>query len=117
MKRILHHVEHHVEHLRSKPHHVRKQVAFTTAAGVTFVIALAWLVYSAQTGLFSIQGSSFADAVKDVDTTLPQEVQGVSSGLAGVVASQRDDSGAPKLQVVDKTPPAPAKLEQTTIPF
>lgn len=117
MKRIVHHINRHVEHIRTKPHHVRKQVALAAAASITGIVGLVWVTYSAQTGVFAIQGSSFADAVKDTHSAFPQEDQDVVSGLAGAGASLPSNSDAPKLQVVDKTPPKPVKLEQTTIPF
>lgn len=117
MKRIVHHVERHIEHIKGKPHHVRKQVAFTSAAGIALFIGVVWFAYSAQTGVFAIKGSSFADATKGTDS-IYVNVQEGSNGLAGAVAAvQEDSAGAARITVVDTTPPKPVQMEQTTIPF
>ena len=117
MKRIVHHIERHIENVKGKPHHVRKQVAFTSAAGIALFIGLVWFAYSAQTGVFAIKGSSFADATKATDPTYVDAQGGSNDGLAGAAAAVQDDSGAVRLNVVDKTPPKPVQMEQTTIPF
>ncbi|MDO8231651.1 MAG: hypothetical protein Q7T37_00385 [bacterium] len=117
MKRIVHHVERHIENIKGKPHHIRKQVAFTSAAGIALFIGLVWFAYSAQTGVFAIKGSSFADATKSTEGVYANTQTDDSSGLAAAAAAVQDESGAARLNVVDTTPPKPVQLEQTTIPF
>lgn len=116
MKRVVDHVQRHIGYIHEKPHHIRKQVAFGSAAGITFLIGLVWFAYSAQTGVFAIQGSSFADAAKDSNDIYAEAYAG-TDGLAGAAAAVPADPNAPRLNVVDKTPPKPIELEQTTIPF
>lgn len=116
MKRIVHHVERHIENIKGKPHHVRKQVAFTSAAGIALFIGVVWFAYSAQTGVFAIKGSSFADATKGTDQAYINVQEG-SNGLAGAAAAVQEDSGSARINVVDTTSPKPVQVEQTTIPF
>ncbi len=40
---MLHHVENHIEKMRGKPHHVKKQYAFSVSLGVTAIIFVFWL--------------------------------------------------------------------------
>ncbi len=106
----------HIEHVRGKPHHIRKRVAFATAAGVTAVIAFVWLAGSLTTGAFAIQGSTFADSTGQGATVT---AAGNTSGLAGAAAALPSaDANAPAhIEIVDVASATPAKPEQTTIPF
>ena len=115
----------HIEHIKGKPHHIRKRVAFTAAAGVTALIALVWLVGSVTSGAFAIQGSTFADSTQQqpvVTTTATGADTGTgdTSGLAGAAAALPSVStNAPaSIEIVDvasATPPA--QTQQTIIPF
>ena len=69
----------HIERVKSQPHHIRKQIAFASAAAGTIIIALVWLAGSLATGAFAINGNSFvANAEKSAAT---------SDNLAGVGAA------------------------------
>lgn len=102
----------HIEHVKGKPHHIRKQVAFASAAVGAGAIALFWFIMSISLGSFAISGSSFADASVTEEVTVVD-----ASGLAGAAAAV--DANVPAyIQIVDTTPAAPAKKpEQTTLPF
>ena len=41
---MLHHIENHIENMRAKPHHIKKQYALGVSLGVTLVIFGFWLV-------------------------------------------------------------------------
>ncbi|MFA6519899.1 MAG: hypothetical protein WCT41_03725 [Candidatus Paceibacterota bacterium] len=108
----------HINHVKARPHHIRKQVAFASAAVGTILIALVWLVGSATTGAFSIKGDSFATSAEQESTVTTGSN---ASGLAGVgAAAALPDAKAPaRIEIIDATPAAGAQkqAEQTTIPF
>ena len=109
-------IAHHIARIREKPHHIRKQIAFATAAGIAGFIGLVWLVGSAVTGAFAIQASSFA-AVAAADNVVATTSTSLPAGLAGAAAAV-DTSGPARIEIVDTnpvattTPPAP-----TVLPF
>ena len=63
----------HIEHVKGKPHHIRKQIAFGVATLGSALVALVWLVSNYTAGTFAITGSNFAmstgqeEAVQVVD--------------------------------------------------
>ncbi len=102
-----------IENVKAKPHHVRRQVAFTIAAGVAGIIGLVWLAGSLAMGSFAIQPGSFADAGLSQDGSPVVS----SSQVAGVAAAGARDESTDTIVVVD-APKAPLKTaEQTVIPF
>lgn len=111
----------HIEHVKGKPHHIRKRVAFAAATGGAMVIALVWLVGSLSLGVFAIQDNSFADAVGQggIETTSGASKSSGPQNLAGAAAALLIKDTKPHIEIVDTTPSTPAdkKVEQTTIPF
>ena len=105
----------HIERIKQKPHHIRKRIAFGTAAAGTAVIALVWLVGNLSLGTFALKESSFADAV---GTGGIEATGDVSQNLAGAAAALQDED-APRIEIVDTSPSTQAapKEEPTTIPF
>jgi hypothetical protein len=70
-------VSSYVSHLRSKPEHVRRRVAFWSSFGVTALIALFWVVSFTTIGS-SAQGA-IADTVNRVQTPAQSMIAGVGS--------------------------------------
>ena len=109
----------HIEHIKDKPHHIRKNIAFATAAGATALIAFVWLAASVSTGVFALKPTSFADIANQKEAV---EVVGPGNGsenLAGAAAALGPKDTPPRIQIVDtasSTRPG-KKPEQTTIPF
>ncbi len=110
----------HIEHVKGKPHHIRKRVAFAAAGSITAVIALVWLAGSLATGAFAIKGSSFADSTGQS----PAPVAGAdtaSAGLAGAAAALPSvaASAPAHIEIVDTAVASSSKrqAEQTVIPF
>lgn len=102
----------HIEYVKEKPHHIRRQIAFASAAAGAGVIALVWFVASISTGAFAINGGSFADIATGEPVTVVD-----AGGLAGAAAAMNENVPA-HIQIVDATPSTPAKKpEQTTLPF
>ena len=106
----------HIEHIHGKPHHIRKQVAFSAAFAVAALIGLSWLVTSTASGAFALTESSFADAsgqgVEVVDAKSPNQ------NLAGAAAAFSDEASAPaRIEIVDTAPASGKKAEPTVIPF
>ncbi|MHB8860641.1 MAG: hypothetical protein ACYC48_02805 [Minisyncoccota bacterium] len=110
----------HIEHVKAKPHHIRKQVAFGVAAGTSALIGLIWLVGSFETGAFAIQGSNFAMGTGQESAVATTSASG-DQGLAGVAAaSALQDASAPAhIEIVDTSSQAPQKSQsdQTILPF
>ena len=109
----------HIEHIKGKPHHIRKNIAFATAMGGTALIAFVWLVGNVSAGTFALKPTSFADIVNQKGTV---EIVGPENGpenLAGAAAALDSKDTTPRIQIVDtasSTRPV-KKAEQTTIPF
>jgi len=111
----------HIEYVKGKPHHVRRKVAVTTAAIGSALVALVWLGVSTATGVFAIQGSSYA-ASTGSDATLETTDSSDTTALAGAAAAlpPTPSASAPAhIEIVDTTPaPAPQKqADQTILPF
>ncbi len=111
----------HNERVKGKPHHIRKRVAFASAAIATILIAVVWFVGSVSSGAFSIQGSSFSSiAGQGGGVNSSNGAQG-NQNLAGVGAastiSQSPDIPA-HIEIIDAPSTAARKqTEQTTLPF
>lgn len=108
----------HIEHIKGKPHHVRKQIAFGTATALSAFIALVWLAGSFATGAFAIQNTSFAADTVQTNTVATTSASG-DQGLAGAAAAVQDASAPAHIEIVDTGTAAPAKSTptQTILPF
>ena len=109
----------HVEYVRSKPHSVRRRVAFGVSTGVSALIALVWLASNLATNAFAIQGANFAMSTGEGATVATTSALGAPSGLAGAAAALDDENAPAHINVVDVTPPAVKKTpsDQTILPF
>ena len=108
----------HIKHVKGKPHHIRKKIAFATAAGVAGVIALVWFVGNLSLGVFTIQGSSFADSAGQPSVMTIERNNG-NSGLAGAAVALPSASAPAYIEIVDAASStfSGKKTEKTTIPF
>ena len=107
----------HIEHVKGKPHHIRKRVAFTAAASGAALVTLVWFIGNVSSGSFALGDSSFADMVNqgDIETTSGNPV---TSGIAGVAAAIQGANAPAHIEIVDTASSTPMKkAEQTTIPF
>lgn len=111
----------HIDRVKAQPHHIRKQVAFASAAVGTILIALVWLVGSATTGAFSIKGNSFATSAEQESTVTTGSGNSGSQSLAGVgAAAALPDASVPAyIEIIDvnSVTVGGKQAEQTTIPF
>ncbi len=111
----------HIERVKAQPHHIRKQVAFVSAAAGAALIALVWLVGSITTGAFSIKGTSFASGTEQPSASVTSDTS-ASQNLAGAGAAAalpQSVNTPAHIQIIDATPSTANKkqAEQTTIPF
>ncbi len=106
----------HIDTVKGKPHHVRRQVAFTVAAVIAGVVGLLWLGVSLSMGAFAIEGSSFAESTGAIPMA---DAVSANSQLAGSAAAfSQEDTRAAHIEIVDTTPKQSSSLpEQTVIPF
>ena len=115
----------HVEHLRGKPHHVRKRIAFGFALAASGLLAAGWFAVNLSEGTFAIQGNNFATSMAaaqvGVATTSADGSAGPSgTGLAGAAAATQGGTAGPaSIEIVDTSASssAPSQPDQTTIPF
>lgn len=112
----------HIEHVKGKPHHVRRRVAFAAAMSGAAIVALVWLVGSFSLGTFALQENSFADAVGQGSIKTTDGGKGspsVTSGIAGVAAVFQTANTPASIEIIDTVSSTyqGKKAEQTTIPF
>jgi hypothetical protein len=111
-----------IEHLKSKPEHVRRRIAFGTSAGITGVVAVAWLVALSTSGTLALTSPEVQNTAE-----LKTAVQETSSSFAELMgaasAYQSAAQGESELIIVDaqssSTLDAPADPTEgkTVIPF
>lgn len=108
----------HIEHVKGKPHHVRKRVAFGAAAGGTALIALAWFAQSISSSAFALKDTSFADSVQQESAAMPAAGRG-SQNVAGAAAALQDASAPAYIEIIDtaSSTKKAKTVERTTIPF
>jgi hypothetical protein len=111
----------HIEHVKGKPHHVRRKVAVSAAILGSALIAFIWFSTNILAGSFAIKGSDFAIATGQegsVATTSAEDTSGLA-GAAAALPETRASSGPAAIEIVDTTPaPAPQKAsDQTILPF
>ena len=94
-------VARHLDNVRDKPHHVRRQVAFLASGAITGVIALAWLSLSLYAGTFALRGSNFAQMTgAEPAAGASGGVAPASAGVAGVAAAAEVTPAASGVDVV-----------------
>lgn len=105
----------HIEHIKTKPHHVRKRFVFGLAGGISGLVGLIWLGTSLAMGSFAIQGSNFAEST---GAAAVEQVPNDASQLAGAAAAG-EMGGPARIQIVtvSTSSPAGAPTEETVIPF
>jgi hypothetical protein len=103
----------HIERVKGKPHHVRKQVAFASAGVLTALIAVVWVAGSLGTGAFALKDTSFGGSA--AGATLTAET-GNAQGLAGAAAANNTAAPA-RIEIVDTASSTGPVAEPTTIPF
>ncbi|MEK7114179.1 MAG: hypothetical protein AAB850_01370 [Patescibacteria group bacterium] len=108
----------HIEHIKGKPHHVRKRVAFAAAAGGAGAIALVWLVSSLGTGAFAIRGATFSESTGQ-ESPATAGVGDNFQNVAGAAAVLEDGSTPAYIEIIDSASSTlkAKQAEQTTIPF
>lgn len=108
-----------IEHLKGKPHHVRKQITFAAATGGAALIGLVWFGVSLSSGAYAINGSNFAQAT-GAEATVTASA-GNTSQLAGAAAAvDTNKTQAAHIEIIDAATTSTAantRPEQTVIPF
>lgn len=113
----------HVDRIKEKPHHVRRQFALLSAFGITAFVAVLWLVIVLSTGTFAIQGSSFAESTRRSASLAATPEPGGSSLIGAAAGAFGFDTRPAHIEIVrtatsstlsGKSEP---QAEQTVIPF
>lgn len=108
----------HIEHVKGKPHHIRKRVAFGAAASGTALIALVWFVQSISSSTFALKSTSFADSTREESVVVTAADRG-NQNVAGAAAALQDASAPAHIEIVDvvSSTQKPTPIERTIIPF
>jgi hypothetical protein len=83
-------LQNHLENLRAKPEHIRKQIAFWSAFGVTLVIFVFWI--SSFMGFTKTAGQAVSSAVEKAGTpaqSLTASVGGFFTDIKDLIFSPR----------------------------
>ncbi|PIV87304.1 hypothetical protein COZ83_01715 [Candidatus Kaiserbacteria bacterium CG_4_8_14_3_um_filter_50_23] len=114
----------HIEQVQRKPRHIRKRIAFATAATGTAIIALLWLVGNLSIGTFAIRGSTFAESTRQwgiAATGNNNDSQNLAGAAAALPAGKQglEDANAPAhIKIIDAISSTSQKqAEQTILPF
>ena len=106
-------VLHHINKVKEKPHHVRRQVAFSAALVATGGIALLWFVGLASSGTFALKDTNFAGAAANEPAVVPQQPAAMAAVASGVEPSE-----PAHIKIVDSEPVRTTKqAEPTILPF
>ncbi|HEX2792407.1 MAG TPA: hypothetical protein VHO23_01685 [Candidatus Paceibacterota bacterium] len=90
----------HLEHLRAKPHHVRRQISFLAALVVTGLVTAGWLGAMATSGSFALDTTTLADGGAE-GATLTNARNDFSSLLGAAGAAIGATSSPREITVVD----------------
>ena len=110
----------HIDRAKEQPHHIRKNIAFGAATGVTGLIAFVWLAGSLYTGAFAIRGASFADSTGQTTPVVVAGPDGQGQNLAGAAAALQGPSAPAHIEIVDTASSSTKNakpVEQTILPF
>lgn len=91
----------HLDRLRTKPHHVRRRIAFVTSLGITGFVALGWMGAMATSGSLALATPSITEEETGLSLT---ETKSNFSELMGAAGAALTASSAPaRITVVDGT--------------
>lgn len=93
------HITKHIEAIREKPEHIRKQVALGTAGALTAFIAFVWLTSGIATGAFAI---NIKPKLDEPQLAVAPASSGTFGSLVGAVSAAfgGERTGASRVEVV-----------------
>ena len=100
-------IQAHIENLKTKPEHVRKQIALWSSAVVTLVIFLFWL--AATTGLSSSATSSASAAVANAVDNAGAPAQSMLASVSSLFGDIKDILFTPKKITYSSIEASPGK--------
>lgn len=117
------HLRDYIEHLRSKPEHIRRRIALGTSFGFTALVAVLWFTSLAASGTFTLASNTVPEN-KDLPPVLPDTSKSVSEllGAVGAYQSAAKNPEAP-ITIVDGSASSTleargaSEQEKTVIPF
>ncbi|MEJ0053419.1 MAG: hypothetical protein WDN10_01675 [bacterium] len=115
----------HLDRLRSKPEHVRRNIALGSAGVLTALLAIGWLAATISGGMLALKPVPLDGGSRPAIAAVPESSSAFSKlvGAAGAATGFGTPKPAPSLQIVDggtsstiEEKPAAAS-SQTIIPF
>ncbi len=112
----------HIAYLKSKPHHVRKRIAFGTAATITTLIGVLWFGASFSSGSYAITGSNFAQSTGSSTVAPVVHSAENTNKLAGVAAAfySSEQTKPAHIEIIDTATTSTLSqknTDRTIIPF
>lgn len=117
------HIRDYIEHLKSKPEHIRRRIALGTSAGFTGVVALAWLVALSTSGTLALTSPEEIQNAAEMKAVVQETSSSFSDLMGAASAFQSASQNSEELIIVDaessSTLDAPADTTEgkTVIPF
>ena len=106
-----------IENLRAKPHHVRKQIAFTAAGTGAALVGIVWVGVSLSLGTYALRGDG-AFAAADTQSGAAVVSAQVAGAAAAVGSGDAAASPTAGIEIIDAaTSSATTTPEPTVIPF
>lgn len=94
-------VSEHLERLRAKPHHVRRQIAFGTSVALTALVAVGWMGSLLSTPKLAIERTPTNGEEVNFEESLTQTQSNFSSLMGAAGAALGATSSPSKIEVVD----------------
>ncbi len=116
---------HFIQKIRSKPPHIRERIAYTTAAGISGLLAIVWIITSVPTSILGPKESPTAffeasqhSAIAAVINPKPKSVGLLGEASAVITNRQLATPAYLKIITISHTSTVPATTtQQTVIPF
>lgn len=116
-----------IERLRAKPEHVRRRIAFGTAAGLTGVVTIGWMAALVAGNAFILtpnqDAPTLADSLKPLSENA-NETQSNIFGLLGAAGAATDTKAPASLTIIETDTSStldvaqtPTSDNRTVIPF
>ncbi len=115
------HLRDYIEHLKTKPEHVRRRIALGSSAGITALVFVGWLAALGASGTLAFDAPA-ENPTSDLAAAAASTKSNFSSLLGAASAYTASPSGTAPLTIVDGSASTtldekPAADDRTVIPF
>jgi hypothetical protein len=115
------HVRDYVEHLRSKPEHIRRRIALGSSLAIVAVIAVGWMIALGSSGTLALSAPTADDEANAALAASAKESANQFTNLLGAASAYQSSTGPGQVVIVNgassSTLEKPAEDTRTVIPF